>query len=243
MKFAPATVRGLPLCVILFKFVKTENEIIVMKANLFSQETVTARDGSQITFTFYAHASIAAAVGGHRIYFDPVGENIDWSSQPKADLVLITHDHFDHLDKAAVKILNGTGEYVKMTPGQTIQPFEGVTVEAVPAYNITEGHLQFHPRERGDAGYILTFGGSRIYVAGDTEDNEDVLSIRDIDVAFLPVNQPYTMTVDQCVRVVEAIRPKVFYPYHFGGTDVKTDIDALVERVKSITDIRIRPLE
>ena len=116
-------------------------------------------------------------------------------------------------------------------------------MDAVPAYNITPGHQDFHPKERGDAGYILTFGGSRIYVAGDTEDNEDVLSIRDIDVAFLPVNQPYTMTVDQCVRVVEAIRPKVFYPYHFGGTDVKTDIDALVERVKGITDIRVRPLE
>lgn len=214
-----------------------------MKSDLFTQETLPVRDGSQITFTFYTHASIAVDAGGHRIYFDPVGENIDWATQPKADLVLITHDHFDHLDRNTVKVLNGTGDYVKLKPGEKINPFEGVEVEAVPAYNITPGHQDFHPKERGDAGYILTFGGSRIYVAGDTEDNEDVLSIRDIDVAFLPVNQPYTMTVDQCVRVVEAIRPKVFYPYHFGGTDFKTDIDALVERVKGITDIRVRPLE
>lgn len=214
-----------------------------MKSDLFTQETLPAHDGSQITFTFYTHASIAVDAGGHRIYFDPVGETIDWATQPKADLVLITHDHFDHLDRNTVKVLNGTGDYVKLKPGEKINPFEGVEVEAVPAYNITPGHQDFHPKERGDAGYILTFGGSRIYVAGDTEDNEDVLSIRDIDVAFLPVNQPYTMTVDQCVRVVEAIRPKVFYPYHFGGTDVKTDIDALVERVKGITDIRVRPLE
>lgn len=220
-------------------FVKNQG----MKANLFSQETVTARDGSQITFTFYAHASIAVTVGGRRIYFDPVGENIAWESQPKADLVLITHDHFDHLDRNVVKTLNGTGEFVKMKPGETLQPFDGVTVEAVPAYNITEGHLQFHPKDRGDAGYILTAGGSRIYVAGDTEDNEDVLAIRDIDIAFLPVNQPYTMTVEQCVRVVEAIRPKIFYPYHFGGTDTVTDIDALVAALKDITDIRVRPLE
>lgn len=214
-----------------------------MKSDLFTQETLPVRDGSQIAFTFYTHASIAVDAGGHRIYFDPVGETIDWATQPKADLVLITHDHFDHLDRNTVKVLNGTGDYVKLKPGEKINPFEGVEVEAVPAYNITPGHQDFHPKERGDAGYILTFGGSRIYVAGDTEDNEDVLSIRDIDVAFLPVNQPYTMTVDQCVRVVEAIRPKVFYPYHFGGTDVKTDIDALVERVKGITDVRVRPLE
>lgn len=214
-----------------------------MKSNLFTQETLSARDGSQITFTFYTHASIAVDAGGYRIYFDPVGENVDWATQPKADLVLITHDHYDHLDRNTIKVLNGTGDYVKLKPGEKIKPFEGVEVEAVPAYNITPGHQNFHPKERGDAGYILTFGGSRIYVAGDTEDNEDVLSIRDVDVAFLPVNQPYTLTVDQCVRVVEAIRPVVFYPYHFGGTDVKTDIDALVERVKGITDVRVRPLE
>lgn len=209
----------------------------------YVQDKIQARDGSEITLTFYSHASISVAWGGHTVYFDPVGENIDWKNQPKADLVLVTHDHYDHLDTAAIKALNGTGEYVKMSPGEESEPFEGVCVKAVPAYNITEGHLQFHPKERGDAGYILTVGGTTIYVAGDTEDNEDVLALRDVDIAFLPVNQPYTMTVEQCVRVVESIRPKIFYPYHFGGTDTPTDIDKLVEGVSSLTDVRIRPLE
>ena len=130
-----------------------------------------------------------------------------------------------------------------MKPGESLDPFDGIHVEAVPAYNITEGHLDFHPKARGDAGYILTVGGTRIYVAGDTEDNEDVLALKDIDVAFLPVNQPYTMTVEQCARVVDAIRPAIFYPYHFGGTDSSTDMDALKAAVEGMTEIRIRPLE
>ncbi len=209
----------------------------------YPQDTIQAKDGSDIVITFYAHASVAFNWQGHNIYVDPVGEGIDWSSQPKADMVLITHDHYDHYDPAAVKALNGTGDFVKMAPGEVLEPFEGMSLKAVPAYNITEGHLDFHPKERGDAGYILTFGGTAIYVAGDTEDNEDVLAIRGVDIAFLPVNQPYTMTIDQCVRVVEAIRPAIFYPYHFGGVDEPTDVNALKARLDAITEVRIRPME
>lgn len=209
----------------------------------YPQDTIVAKDGSQIVLTFYAHASVGILWNGHQMYFDPVGENIDWAAQPKADLIFITHDHYDHYDAAVAKILNGTGDFVKMTPGETSEPFEGMTVKAVPAYNITEGHLDFHPKERGDAGYIITMGGTTVYVAGDTEDNEDVLAIRDVDIAFLPVNQPYTMTIDQCVRVVEAIRPAIFYPYHTGGVDNPTDVNALKARLDAITDVRIRPME
>lgn len=212
-------------------------------ASQYPQDKIQAKDGSRITLTFYTHASIAVTAKGHTIYFDPSGEDINWKDEPSADLVLITHDHFDHLDTNAVKVLTGTGEYLKMAPGETCDPFEGISVEAVPAYNISEGQLAFHPKERGDVGYILTAGGTRIYVSGDTEDNEDVLSIKDIDVAFICVNQPYTMTVDQCVRVVKAIRPAVFYPYHFGGTGVPTDIDALSDALSDVTDVRVRPLE
>ena len=207
------------------------------------QDTIVAKDGSQIVLTFYAHASLGILWNGHQLYVDPVGENIDWAGQPTADLIFITHDHYDHYDSTAVKVLNGTGDFVKMAPGEVIEPFEGMSVKAVPAYNISEGHLDFHPRERGDAGYIFTLGGTTVYVAGDTEDNEDVLAIRDIDIAFLPVNQPYTMTIDQCVRVVEAIRPAIFYPYHFGGVDQPTDVNVLKARLDAITEVRIRPME
>ncbi len=211
----------------------------------YPQDTVIAKDGTEITLTFYNHASIAVQAAGHRIYIDPANatKEIAWENEPKADLILITHNHYDHFCDSINVILNGTGEFNQMKPGQTVEPFEGIRVEAVPAYNISEGHLDFHPRERGDVGYVITIGGKRIYVAGDTEDNEDVLALKDIDIAFLPVNQPYTMTVEQCARVIEAIRPAIFYPYHFGGGEGQADLEALKAAVGDITEVRIRPLE
>lgn len=212
----------------------------------YPQDTVVAKDGTEITLTFYNHASIAVEAAGRRIYFDPVNatREIAWENEPKADLILITHDHYDHFCDSVNVILNGTGEFMQMKPGESLDPFEGIHIDAVPAYNITEGHLDFHPKARGDAGYILTIGGTRIYVAGDTEDNGDVLALKDIDIAFLPVNQPYTMTVEQCARVIDAIRPAIFYPYHFGGSpDYSTDLDALKAAVEGMTEVRIRPLE
>ena len=210
---------------------------------LHPQDVIEAADGSKITITFYAHASLGFTWNGHQIYVDPVGDNFDWAAEPKADLVLITHDHYDHFDQAVVDVLTDTGDCTRMKPGETADPFDGVHIEAVPAYNISEGHLQFHPKERGDAGYLITLGGTVIYVAGDTEDNEDVLSLSGIDIAFLPVNQPYTMTVEQCVKVVQAIRPKVFYPYHYGGTETVTDVDSLAAALEGVTEVRIRPME
>ena len=210
----------------------------------FDQDTFKADDGTEITFTYYGHASIGIEASGKHIYVDPVGENINWKGEPKAELVLVTHDHYDHLDTNAVKILTGKVDgYTKMAVGTTIEPFEGIAVEAVPAYNISPEQLAFHPKERGDAGYIITIAGKRIYVSGDTEDNEDVLAIRDIDIAFVCCNKPYTMTVEQCVNVVKAIRPEVFIPYHYGGTDTPTDLDALQESLKDVTKVLIRPLE
>ncbi len=210
----------------------------------FSQDTFTAEDGTQITFTYYGHASIGIEASGKHIYVDPVGENIAWEGEPKADLILVTHDHFDHLDTNAVKILSGKADgYTKMAVGTVIEPFDKISVEAVPAYNISPEQLAFHPKERGDAGYIITIAGTRIYVSGDTEDNEDVLAISNIDIAFVCCNKPYTMTVEQCADVVKAIRPKVFIPYHYGGTDIPTDLDALQDSLKDITNVLIRPLE
>lgn len=237
-------------------------------APAYPQDVLTAKDGSEITITFYGHASVAFAWNGHNIYVDPVGENIDWKKQPKADLILVTHGHGDHFDLETVETLEAmkslviaSAEVVEsafeqdaiaLAPGQGVRPFSGETfsdednsleILAVPAYNISEGHLKFHPKEREDCGYILTLGGTRIYVAGDTEDNEDVLAIRGIDVAFIPVNQPYTMTVEQAARVVRAISPAIFYPYHYGQVDTVTDLDALTKAVEDVCEVRIRPME
>ena len=130
-----------------------------------------------------------------------------------------------------------------MRPGSVATPRDYVKVEAVAAYNTTPGHLQFHPKEREDCGYILTVGGTRIYIAGDTEPTPELRALRDIDIAFLPVNQPYTMTVDQAVEAVKAIRPAIFYPYHYGEVDEKTDIGRLVRETEGLTDTRVRPME
>ena len=96
-----------------------------------------------------------------------------------------------------------------------------VIIVAVPAYNISSGHEQFHPKGNGN-GYVLSLDGFRIYIAGDTEDIPEMAQLEDIDLAFLPVNQPYTMTVEQCVRAAKSFMPKVLIPYHFSQTDISS---------------------
>lgn len=228
------------------------------KAPHHPQDILTARDGSEIVLTFFKHASLSIQTGGKYIYVDPVSGYADYGQLPKADLVLITHSHYDHLDRAAIDSLTDRnslivcdktsseafdGDCITMIPGLDSDPRPYVHIEAIAAYNTTPEHQQFHPREREDCGYILTIGGTRIYIAGDTEPTPEMKALRNIDVAFLPVNQPYTMTVDQAVEAVEAIRPSIFYPYHYGGVEEKTDIDRLARLLDGITEVRIRPME
>ena len=114
-----------------------------------------------------------------------------------------------------------------------------MTIEAVPAYNTTPGREKYHPRHR-DNGYILTLGGTRIYISGDTEDIPELADLKDIDIAFLPVNQPYTMTVQQAVHAAEMFSPKILYPYHYGDTKV----EEIKEKLKnSNIDVRIREMQ
>ena len=131
----------------------------------------------------------------------------------------------------------GLGEV--MANGDNLQIAEDFNVEAVPAYNTTEGHLQFHPKGR-DNGYLITLDGLRIYIAGDTEDIPEMENIKDIDIAFLPCNQPYTMTTEQLANAAKTIKPKVLFPYHYGQTNVTT----LPEELKADgIDVRIRHYE
>ena len=208
--------------------------------------------------TFFKHASLALEVGGKHIYIDPVDSFADYARLPKADVVVVTHSHYDHLDCTAIDkittretviVCDKTSaeafdfDCVTMTPGLSAEPIEGVKIEAVAAYNTSEGHLDFHPKEREDCGYIITIGGTRFYVSGDTENNEDMKAVENIDVAFLSVNQPYTMTVDQAVDAVRAIKPTIFYPYHYGEVEEKTDIERLVRELEGVTEVRVRPME
>lgn len=225
---------------------------------VYPSDTLTTRDGSQIVLHFFRHASLAIQAGEHWIYVDPVSEFADYARLPKADLVLITHSHYDHFDRAAVDTLTVRSsdivcdkttaeafdfECIVMTPGSTADPRPYVRIEAVAAYNTTEGRTDFHPQAREDVGYLLTIGGTRIYIAGDTENTPEMKALEGVDIAFLPVNQPYTMTVDQAADAVEALRPAIFYPYHYGQTDQTTDIDRLVRALEGVTEVRIRPMD
>ena len=129
----------------------------------------------------------------------------------------------------------GKGEVV--SNGETLALTDAITLEAVPAYNTTPGRENFHPKGNGN-GYVLTIDGLRIYIAGDTEDIPEMAELKDIDVALLPVNQPYTMTVEQCVRAAQTIQPKVLIPYHFGNTDL-TGLPALLPGI----DVRLRQMQ
>lgn len=224
----------------------------------YPHDTLQTRDGSGLTLTFFKHASLSLGIGGKYIYTDPVSDHADYARLPKADLVLISHSHYDHFDRAAVDALTDRhslivcdkttaeaydGECLILTPGMTADPRPYVHIEAVAAYNTTAGHLDFHPQSREDCGYVLTLGGTRIYIAGDTEPTPELRALQNIDIAFLPVNQPYTMTVDQAVDAVRTLRPQIFYPYHYGQVEERTDLDRLTSLLQGITDIRIRPLE
>ncbi|MBQ2494782.1 MAG: MBL fold metallo-hydrolase [Prevotella sp.] len=215
------------------------------------------KSGKSIKFYALMHACIRIVYDGKEIQIDPVGKlgerTVNYASMPKADYIFVTHEHRDHFDQGTIKQISkeqtrlitnkrcgdmlGYGEI--MANGDKMEIAKDFTVEAVPAYNITEGHTQFHPKGR-DNGYILTIDGLRIYIAGDTEDIPEMANIKDIDIAFLPCNQPFTMTVDQLLNAAQIIKPKVLFPYHYGQTDVKGTPAQLKD--KGI-DVRIRHYE
>ena len=215
-------------------------------------------NGEKLRLRFFAHASIAIEYGGRWIYVDPVMESADYERLPKADMILVTHHHDDHFDMVAIDNLSHSetqilldktaaegfaGDCYTMLPKGVAEPFADIRVEAVAAYNTSAHQLQFHPKEREDCGYVVTLNGAvRIYISGDTEPTEEMLALKDIDIAFICVNQPYTMTAKQAVEVVTALRPRIYYPYHYGQVEEPTDVEALAKTLESVTDVRIRPL-
>ncbi len=210
---------------------------VEMTQQAYEVDTFTTKSGKTVKFHALVHASIRIEYDGKEIQIDPVaklGEKIiNYAAMPKADYIFITHEHHDHFDTTAINQLTGEntqlitnqrcaemlGYGTVMANGDTLQIADDFTVEAVPAYNTTEGHLQFHPKGRDD-GFILSLDGLRIYIAADTEDIPEMAEIKDIDVAFLPCNQPYTMTPEQLINAARMVKPKVLFPYHYGQTDL-----------------------
>ena len=215
-------------------------------------------NGEQLKLSFFAHASVAIEYRGRVIYVDPVVGNANYEALPKADMILVTHSHYDHFDMAAIEavqtpetriLLDKTsaegfqGDCFTMLPGSKAEPFADIRVEAVAAYNTSEHQLLFHPKEREDCGYVVTLGDKvRIYISGDTEPTDELRALKDIDIAFVCVNQPYTMTPEQATEAVKALKPQIYYPYHYGQVDEPTDVEALAKMLEGVTDVRIRPL-
>ena len=217
-------------------------------------DVFTATDNTTIKMFCIKHGSIRMQIGDKWLYVDPVTTGAmpetDYSQFPKADFILVTHNHYDHLDTLAISQLSKEGTQViadktsceslgfgtAMANGDTITIGDSWSLEAVPAYNYSEEKLAFHPQGR-DNGYILTVGGTRIYIAGDTEDIPEMENIKNIDVAFMPCNLPFTMTPEQLAKAAGTVQPKVLFPYHYGDTDMQR-VDSLLQN--SGIDVRIR---
>ena len=206
-----------------------------------------------LEIVFIGHGTLMMTFGGKTIHIDPVGRVGDYSTLPGADLVLITHHHGDHMDEDLLKDIRNektivvcTARCAETIDGATVmkngdvETVLGIGIEAVPAYNIVHKRDNgdvFHPKGEGN-GYVLTFGKTRVYIAGDTENVPEMKALENIDIAFLPMNLPYTMTPEMVADAAVAFGPRVLYPYHYGETDT-AELTALLADHDDI-EVRIR---
>lgn len=226
--------------------------VFTFSAQARGQESdVIKTSAGDLTITFVGHGTLMFEIGGQVIHVDPYSRVADYSTLPKADLIVITHEHGDHLDAEVIKTLSTektklvlTAVCAEKVSGGTVmkngdmKTVAGVAIEAVPAYNIVnkrDNGQAFHPKGQGN-GYVFTFGDKRIYVAGDTENTPEMKKLENIDVAFLPMNLPYTMNPEMVADAAKAFRPKILYPYHFGDTNT----DELVALLKDESGIEVR---
>jgi len=196
--------------------------------------SLSLMDG-KITIHPVEHASFVMETPAGTIYVDPVGDASLYEGMAAPDLILVTHRHGDHYNAdllaslAEVPILtnadvNGMMPEELKARTETIAPggsttMAGIEIAAIPAYNITEGRLDFHPKERGDLGFVLTIDGSRIYISGDTEGTPEMRALENIDLAFVCMNLPFTMTAEQAADAVAEFAPAMVVPYHYRGRD------------------------
>lgn len=190
----------------------------------------------QITVHPVSHASFVMETPVGTIYVDPVGEPGAYADFPAPDLVLITHEHGDHYNAETLAALVGDETPMVSNPavfemmseemkartnplanGQSYEILD-IGIDAIPAYNTTEGRLDFHPQGR-DNGYVLSFEGFRVYVSGDTEDIPEMRALENIDLAFVCMNLPFTMDAGAAASAVNEFAPTYVYPYHFRGRD------------------------
>ena len=223
--------------------------------NNFVTDNIKTEEGD-LAITFLGHATLMISFKGKIIHIDPVSQYVDYSKMPKADVILVTHEHYDHCDLEAIGAIRTDktlivipldiaeqvkdGIIMKNGDKKTVQ---GLLIEAVPAYNLVNMRspgVPYHGKGIGN-GYIITCGGKRIYIAGDTENIPEMKVLKDIDIAFLPMNLPYTMTPEMVADAAGAFQPKILYPYHYGETDVQKLVDLL--RDEKNIEVRIREMK
>jgi L-ascorbate metabolism protein UlaG (beta-lactamase superfamily) len=221
-------------------------------SKVFEKDCFHLLNGKKLTITFLGHASVVLDYDNTIIYLDPISSECDFNFEPKADIILVTHSHDDHFDKKAINILKT--EQTKIIANQEVidlldfgkalkngqhTKIKDIEIKATSAYNTTIGRDCFHPKDR-DNGYLICLDSFRIYFSGDTEIVNNIDELKNVDIAFLAVNQPYTMTIEQANHFIREISPRIFYPYHL--TD--TNIEELKEKLKDTSiDCRIRKMQ
>jgi L-ascorbate metabolism protein UlaG (beta-lactamase superfamily) len=221
----------------------------------FETDTINTSSGNLI-ITFIGHGTLMFTHNKTIIYIDPISMYAEYTTMPRADIILITHGHSDHFDKKALNQLIKPETDIVLTAECKKQGMEGIVldngmektikgycVKAVPAYNIIHkrGNNQpFHPKGIGN-GYVLIIADKKIYIAGDTENVPEMKNLESIDIAFLPMNLPYTMTPAMVVDAVMMFHPKILYPYHYGDTNVNELIELLKD--KKDCEVRIRKMQ
>ena len=226
--------------------------LLIPVSGQYESDVVSTSEGDLKMF-FIGHSSLMFVYSGKVIHIDPDTREADYDMMPEADLILVTHQHADHFDMTAINHILQKDTRVVMTRtcmGQ-LEDFKatvmrigdtatiiGVGIEALPAYNIK--HKQnnwkpYHPKGEGNA-YLLSFGNTNVLIGGDTENVPELKALRDIDVAFLPMDVPFTMTPEMVADVAKSMRPRILYPYHY----VNTNPERLVELLKDEKDIEVR---
>ena len=218
---------------------------------------VFSTDAGDITVHPVEHASFVLETPAGVIYSDPVGDASLYEGLPAPDMILITHQHGDHYNAETLSALVTEDTTLLTNPavydmlpedlkarassignGESTE-IGGLSIDAIPAYNTTDGRLDFHPEGR-DNGYVLNFDGFRVYISGDTEDIPEMRALEDIDLAFLCMNLPYTMDAEAAASAVSEFQPTYVYPYHFRGKDGGTqDPEAFASMVGDGTEVKI----
>jgi len=216
----------------------------------FEKDVIPTSAGN-LEITFIGYGTLMFTFNGKVVHIDPFSKLADYSVLPKADIILITHHHGDHFDPQAIEKIRTENTTIILTEtcaekfkggivmkNGDVQTIQGIRIEAMPAYNLV------HKRDNGEPfhvkgtcnGYIITFGNKKVYVAGDTENVPEMKTLKEIDIAFLPMNLPYTMTPEMVADAVKAFKPEIFYPYHYG----ETDISKIVDLIKDENDVEVR---